>query len=79
MTVLVWPREDRPAVRAKGTVRPSAKPRVKSERKRLRGGSLNVDLEVDAQCDDDRCGAIMSGPPRLARVSDEDENSGFLV
>ena len=33
MTVFVLPREESPAVRAKGTVRPSAKPRVRFERK----------------------------------------------
>ena len=36
MTVSVCPSDERPAVRAKGTVRPSAKPRVKSVRKRVR-------------------------------------------
>lgn len=38
MTVSVWPRDDSPAVSAKGTVRPSANPRVKSARKREREG-----------------------------------------
>jgi hypothetical protein len=38
MTVFVWPSDDRPAVRAKGTVNPSAKPRVKLERRLRRGG-----------------------------------------
>lgn len=37
-TVSVRPSEERPAVRAKGTVRPSAKPSVKSARKRGRDG-----------------------------------------
>lgn len=41
ITVSVWPRLDKPAVRAKGTVRPSAKPRVKSARKRERVGLLS--------------------------------------
>lgn len=45
MTVRVSPSAERPAVRAKGTVRPSAKPRVKSARNResvgrRRGGRL---------------------------------------
>jgi hypothetical protein len=40
MTVSALPRELRPAVRAKGTVRPSEKPRVKSERNRVRPGLL---------------------------------------
>lgn len=48
MTVDVLPRELRPAVRAKGTVRPSEKPSVKSERKRVRCG-----LRARGPLDDD--------------------------
>lgn len=40
MTVSALPRELRPAVRTKGTVRPSEKPRVKSERNLVRPGLL---------------------------------------
>ena len=40
MTVSVCPSDDKPAVKAKGTVRPSAKPSVKSARKRERLGAL---------------------------------------
>lgn len=54
MTVSVWPRLDRPAVRAKGTVRPSAKPRVKSARKRGREGlPSHVDEEEEGDEEDD--------------------------
>jgi hypothetical protein len=46
MTVSVRPRELRPAVRAKGTVKPSEKPRVKSERNRMRIGLLDFVMIV---------------------------------
>lgn len=46
MTVSVRPRELRPAVRAKGTVKPSEKPRVKSERNLMRRGLLDFDMMV---------------------------------
>jgi len=37
ITSLELPRDDRPAQRAKGTVRPSLKPRIKSRRRGLGG------------------------------------------
>jgi hypothetical protein len=44
MTVSALPSELSPAVRANGTVKPSEKPRVKSERKRVKYGLLDLDI-----------------------------------
>lgn len=55
ITVSVWPRLDRPAVRAKGTVRPSAKPSVKSARKREREGRAPPSQEDDTEPQEAAC------------------------
>lgn len=56
MTVSVCPNEESPAVSAKGTVRPSAKPRVKSARKRERDGrGCHVEEEEEQEGEAWRC------------------------
>lgn len=58
ITVSVCPKDERPAVRAKGTVRPSAKPRVKSARKRERDGH---DSHVEEEGEEAWCWAGFRG------------------
>lgn len=72
MTRRVLPREERPAVRAKGTVSPSEKPMMMSRRVSLRPSGADDEEEDDVDLEEQRPGET-SRPWALRPVADRSE------